>query len=306
VRRLLVMLPWLMERGEVPVAEAVARFGISEADLVRDLELVAMCGLPPFVDEMIDVFIDEGMIFTGIPRVFTTSLRLTAPEGFALLASAQAASRLPGMDAGGALGRALGKLEALLVAQGGSSDADDAVVVDDAAPPLLAALHEVTAAHEVIEIDYRGAADDQARTRTVTPQLVFDDRGFWYLLADDEGGAERTYRVDRIAALRRTGRSGAGRAASAPTERGWFHAAELPTVTLLVDGDAWPYVERLPQQSAEQQADGSWLVTLVVTGEAWLARLLVQLGRRATVQSPPQWADAGRAAASRILQRYQQ
>jgi proteasome accessory factor C len=307
VRRLLVMLPWLMERGEVPVAEAVARFGISEADLVRDLELVAMCGLPPFVDEMIDVFIDEGTIFTGIPRVFTSPLRLTAPEGFALLASARAATQLPGMDAGGALGRALAKLEALLVAQGGSADAaDGAVVVDDAAPPLLAPLHQATAAHEVIEIDYRGAGDDEARTRTVTPQLVFDDRGFWYLLADDEGGAERTFRVDRIAAVRPTGRRGSARSVTAPTEHGWFHAAELPSVTLRVDADAWPSVERLPLQTAVQQPDGSWLVTLVVTSQAWLARLLVQLGRRATVRSPEQWAGIGAAAASRILQRYQQ
>jgi proteasome accessory factor C len=303
---LLVMLPWLMERGEVPVAEAVARFGISEADLVRDLELVAMCGLPPFVDEMIDVFIDEGTIFTGIPRVFTSPLRLTAPEGFALLASARAAAQLPGMDAGGALDRALAKLEALLVAQGGSADSADQVVVDDAAPPMLAPLHEASAAHEVIEIDYRSAADDAARTRTVTPQLVFDDRGFWYLLADDEGGAERTYRVDRIAALRRTGRRGEGRAVVVPTERGWFHAAELPTVTLRVDAEAWPYVERLPRQTAEQRADGSWLVTLVVSSESWLATLLVQLGTRATVESPQQWANAGRDAGSRILQRYQQ
>jgi len=135
---------------------------------------------------------------------------------------------------------------------------------------------------------------------------VFDDRGFWYLLADDEGGAERTFRVDRIAAVRPTGRPGSARSVTAPSERGWFHAAELPTVTLRVDGEAWPYVERLPRQTAEQHADGSWLVTLVVTSEAWLARLMVQLGRRATVQSPPEWTGAGRDAASKILQRYQQ
>jgi len=55
LRRLLVMLPWLMERGEVPVAEVAARFEIDEADLIADLELVAMCGLPPYVDHLIDV-----------------------------------------------------------------------------------------------------------------------------------------------------------------------------------------------------------------------------------------------------------
>ncbi len=71
LRRLLVMLPWLMEVGEVPLAEVAARFGLAETAVQRDLELVAMCGLPPFVDEMIDVFVDDGVVFVGIPRLFT-------------------------------------------------------------------------------------------------------------------------------------------------------------------------------------------------------------------------------------------
>ena len=68
LRRLLVMLPWLMERGEVSVAETAQRFDLTEAEIAKDLELVAMCGLPPFVDELIDVFIDDGN--SKFPRIF--------------------------------------------------------------------------------------------------------------------------------------------------------------------------------------------------------------------------------------------
>ena len=57
-----------------------------------------MCGLPPFVDEMIDVFIDDEMVYVGVPRLFTKPLRLTAPEGFALLTAGRAAMQLPGAD----------------------------------------------------------------------------------------------------------------------------------------------------------------------------------------------------------------
>ena len=135
LRRLLVMLPWLMERGEVSVAEMCRRFELSEQELVKDLELAAMCGLPPFVDEMVDVFIDDGMVFAGVPRLFTRPLRLTAPEGFALLAAARVAMQLPGADADGALARALHKLAAAL--------GDDGVVVDAPQPP---ATLDVTAA----------------------------------------------------------------------------------------------------------------------------------------------------------------
>ena len=52
LRRLLLMLPWLMERGEVAIAEMAAHFSLSESELVADIELAAMCGLPPFVDEI--------------------------------------------------------------------------------------------------------------------------------------------------------------------------------------------------------------------------------------------------------------
>lgn len=132
LRRLLVMLPWLMERGEVPVAEMCHRFELSEQELVKDLELAAMCGLPPFVDEMVDVFIDEGVVFAGVPRLFTRPLALTAPEGFALLAAARVAMQLPGADADGALARALHKLAVAL--------GDDAVVVETPQPPAAAAV----------------------------------------------------------------------------------------------------------------------------------------------------------------------
>ena len=72
-------------------------------EVVGDLELAAMCGLPPFVDELIDVFIDEGMIVVGVPRLFTRPLRLNSVEAFELLAAARAAMELPGADPDGAL-----------------------------------------------------------------------------------------------------------------------------------------------------------------------------------------------------------
>ena len=108
------MLPWLMERGEVPVAEAAARFDLTEAEVAEDLELVAMCGLPPFVDELVDVFIDDGVIWVGVPRLFTRPLRLNSVEAWELLAAGRAAMELPGADPDGPLGRGLAKLAAAL------------------------------------------------------------------------------------------------------------------------------------------------------------------------------------------------
>ena len=41
LRRLLILLPWLMERGQVPVEEAAERFGVGREQLIHDVELAA-------------------------------------------------------------------------------------------------------------------------------------------------------------------------------------------------------------------------------------------------------------------------
>jgi proteasome accessory factor C len=291
------MLPWLMERGEVPVSEVTQRFDLTEAELVHDLELAAMCGLPPFVDEMIDVFIDEGTVYTGVPRVFTRPLRLTAPEGFALLAASRVAMQLPGADEGGALARALDKLRAAL--------GPDAVVVDTPAPAaasdLAAAVDEVAR----LRIAYRSATADEATPREVIPRRVLIDRGHWYLIADDLSmGEERTFRIDRIESFERTGDFDEPRDVVAPAGDDWFAGSDLPTATLALDPSAAWVVERYPTRSVTATPDG-WEVELTVANEAWLRELLLRVGTGARVLEPPEWRDLGSRTAAALLARYE-
>ena len=164
LRRLLVMLPWLMERGEVPVSEVAERFDLSEQDVVGDLELAAMCGLPPFVDELIDVFIDEGMIVVGVPRLFTRPLRLNSVEAFELLAAARAAMELPGADPDGALARGLAKLARAL-----GEDDTAGVKIELDKPELVDRLATAATAHEQLRIDYVGADRDETTSAADRP-----------------------------------------------------------------------------------------------------------------------------------------
>lgn len=301
LRRLLVMLPWLMERGEVPLAEVAQRFAIDPRDVVKDLELVALCGLPPFVDEMIDVFVDEGVVYTGVPRVFTGQLRLSAPEAFALLAASRTALEVQGADPNGPLARALTRLSAALQ----QSD-DDALVVDAAVPAAVDPLRNAAADGAVTSITYRGAADDTPRRRSVVPRLVFADGPFWYVIADDlDLGEERTFRVDRIDAVEVTADRRPLRAVRSPIERGWFAAAELPAVTIEVLTTRWSSVDYLPTTSVHVVGDHVH-VTLVVTRDAWLDALLLRLGPDAKIIEPAEWGNRRAAAARRVLHRYEQ
>jgi proteasome accessory factor C len=301
LRRLLVMLPWLMERGEAPVAEMAARFELTEAELIGDLELAALCGLPPFIDEMIDVFIDEGVVFAGLPRLFTKPLRLTAPEGFALLSAGRAAMQLPGADPDGSLARALDKLAGVL--------GEDGVVVDVPQPPATADLAAAVNDNARLKVRYWSARRDETTEREITPRSIFLDRGDWYVIADDgRSGEVRTFRIDRFEAWTRTGEidppAPGFSAVTPPSGDQWFADSDVPSVVLRLAQSARWAAERYPIR--EEHEDGDALVVrMAVASEQWLRTLLLRLGPYAEVLEPAEWHDLGAEVARQLLERYE-
>ena len=302
LRRLLVMLPWLMERESVPLAEVAERFGLGEDEVAADLELVAMCGLPPFVDELIDVFIDEGTVYVGVPRLFTRPLRLNSPEAFELLVAGRAAMQLPGADPEGPLGRGLDKLAAAL----GDDLGLDAVTVDLDRPELADRLAAAAARGERQRLTYWSASSDELSQRVVTPRRVITDRGNWYLDADDDRtGRLRTFRIDRIEAVEPTGEVVAGARTGLPEPGRWFEDSDVPRALVRLAPDAQWIVERYPvDEVGEPDADGNVVVSLPVASRRWLERVLVRLGSSAEVLEPAELRSAGRGAAARVLARY--
>jgi proteasome accessory factor C len=294
------MLPWLMERGQATLAEMAERFQVSQKDLITDLEQAAMCGLPPFVDEFIDLYIDDGVVTVGVPRFFTRPLRLTAPEGFALLMAGRAALALPGADTDGPLARALDKLEAVL--------GDDAMVLDLAQPPATADLVLAVQQHTTMAITYWSASSGTSSERVVAPRAVFADRGRWYVVAHDSRSAEeRTFRIDRVTDWRSTGDVVLQPAdlVRPPTGDAWFDELDdLPVATLRLRPAGRWVVERYPVRSVTTDGDDT-IAHLAIASEPWLRDLVLQLGPDAHVVDPPEWRDlAARSAHALLAARY--
>ena len=129
----------------------------------------------------IDLWVDDGMVGTGVKRFFQRPLRLVCHEAFALVAAAEAASTLPGADSSGALASALEKVKARL---GG------AVEVVERAPRFADEVHEATRLGEIIEITYWTASRDEVTERRIIPRLVVTQDGDMYVVADDERSGE--------------------------------------------------------------------------------------------------------------------
>lgn len=300
LRRLLVMLPWLMERGQVAVSEVAERFKIDEASLVRDLELVAMCGLPPYVDEMIDVFIDEGMIVVGVPRLFTRPLRLNRVEAFELLAAGRAAMNLPGADPDGALNRGLHK-----VARGLGED-DTGVIVMNSTPELVTQLTEAAANRRRLSVSYQSFAAESATERELTPFGVVSAHGNWYVIAHDgRSGEVRTFRADRISTAVDIGSAEIDPPAALPEPGEWFAEGDVDRAVLAIGPEGRWIIERYPVDSVSDRDEHGWVqVRLPITSDRWLERLLLRLGPSAKVIEPESLRSLAASAADRLLANY--
>jgi proteasome accessory factor C len=298
--RLLAIVPWVAANDGPPIAEVCRRFDVTERELLADLDLLFLCGVYPFTpDVLIEVDIADGRVWIRFADWFRRPLRLTAPEGLALMGAGSALLQMPGADHDGPLARALAKLATVL-----GIGAQDAVEVElgPVTPGVLKAVQAATESHHRLQLDYYSFGRDDRTTRVVEPWRVFNAQGNWYLSGwCQQAGGERLFRMDRV---RRADiledKFAPPPPAPAPAV---FHPSDTDPVLVLdlAPGALW-VAEQYPNEGVIEQEGGRLRVTLRVSERAWLERLLLRAGRRATVSEGDR--TVGPAAAERILARY--
>ncbi|MBW3556996.1 MAG: WYL domain-containing protein [Actinobacteria bacterium] len=300
LRRMLVMVPWLLEQGGSTVAELARRFDVSEEEVVRDLNLVMCCGVPPYgADQLVSVVLDEdGSVLAWKGPFFNRPMRLTPAEGFAVLAAGRALLAVPGAERDGPLAAALEKLEAAV----GSSAS---IAVELESPELLGTVREAAARGHRLAVTYYSAWRDELTERVIDPFVVFSREARWYVAGRDSGSGEvRHFRLDRLRAAEPTGETFERPADFRVPDRTFSGGPEAVEVELELPPAARWVVESYDPLAVEELDGGRLRVRLAVAGERWLERLLLRVGPEARVVSPPRMADLGAAAARRLLERY--
>jgi proteasome accessory factor C len=303
LQRLLAMVPWIAAHDGPTLDEVTERFGITPAQLAADLEVVWLVGLPPYTpDALIDVVQEGNRVWIHYADVFATAQRLTPDQAVGLLTAGASVLALPGSDADSALGRGVEKLAAVL-----GVEATQVLDVDlgGARVEVLDVLRDAVRDHRRVHLDYYSYGRDTRTERDVDPYVVHSEDGSLYLFGHCHlARAERRFRVDRIASATALD----DRFEPPPLDRpaGVFQPdADDPRVVLRLEPSARWVAETYPVEAVEEEPDGGLRVTLAIAAEPWLERLLVNLGRQATVVSaPPELAGAGGRAAARILARY--
>jgi proteasome accessory factor C len=300
LRRLLAVVGWLAQVGEAPVADIAQRFGMSEKELVAELELAACCGTPPYTpDTLMEIEVSEHSVRAFLPPEYARPRRLTPAEGFTVAASARLLLAVPGSD-DDALRRALAKLE-------GALGAREAVGLDVDAPADLPLIRAATEAGQSLELEYLSASRDELTTRAVEPTQVITVDGHWYLDAYcHRAGDMRRFRVDRIVEARQLDQPVSDEVRRPrPAEDMFVPGPGAYEVHLELGPGADWVAESIPVRQVQRDDDGTVTDLVVdVAGLAWFERLLLQLGPAARVMSPPELTGLVGDAARRVLERY--
>ncbi|HXZ62636.1 MAG TPA: WYL domain-containing protein [Acidimicrobiales bacterium] len=303
LRRLLALVGWLAQVGEAPIDVAARRFGMTEQELVAELELAACCGTPPYTpDTLMEIEVSERSVRAFLPAEYARPRRLTPAEGFAVAASARLLLAVPGSD-DDALGRALAKLDAALGSR-------EAVGLDVDAPEHLGVVRQAAEEGRSLDIDYLSGSRDEVTSRTVEPVQVVTIDGHWYLDAwCHRAGDMRRFRVDRIEAVRPVAvaePAGARPPARVrPLDEMFVPGPGAIEVHLQLGPGAQWVPESVPVRALRRATDGTVTdVVLDVSGMAWFERLLLQLGPEARVVRPPELTGLAAEAARGVLARY--
>jgi proteasome accessory factor C len=305
-RRLLSLIPWLEQNhpSGADIGEVATMYGYPPADLVRDLtDVVNFVSPDPYQSFLLfEILVTEDRIRVERNDLLGKPMRMDPADLAALVAAGRAVAALLDVDELGPLERAVAKLA------GARGSEAEAVQIRLAAgdEPVLQVIREGIGTGRCIDIDYYSYGRDVETSRVVEPHRCLYD-GFWYLMAHCRlAEAPRVFRLDRVRRAELTDEVFQPPDDVAEAMDGIPVDGSLPEVTLLLDPGVRWVVDQYPHTGLDSEPDGRLRVTLPVTADRWLERLLLRLGPAAevVVAPPGLGTDLRAAAARRVLARY--
>ena len=308
LRRLLALVPYVVTRQAVGLSETAAAFGMTERELIDDLNLawcVELKSPEPYCP--IDLSYEDGEITISQAESIARPLRLAADEASALLVALRMLAEAGGD--GDAVTRLVAKIEDAAGASAAASSQLAIQIEPPNGPGVPAAVDAALAAGKRVHLRYYVPGRDEATERDVDPikLLVFEGRTYlrgWCRLAEEV----RTFRLDRmldVEVLDLPAEVHEEEEESFDADGGLFRPSEADVrVELeLAPGGRW-LAEYYPCESKIELGDGKLRVVLRTPDTSWVVRRALRLGEEARVIAPAELAEEVRAAAAAALALY--
>jgi proteasome accessory factor C len=308
LRRLLALVPYVSARRVVGLAETAQTFGMSERELIDDLNLawcVELRAPEPYCP--IDLSYEDGEISISQAESIARPLRLAADEASALLVALRMLAEAGGD--GDAVARLIAKIEDAAGAAGAASGQLAVQIENPNTRGLAATLDAALAAGKRVHLRHYNSGRDEETERDVDPMrlLVVDGRTYlegWCRRAE----GVRLFRLDRVLSVDvlDVPAEVPDKAEPKDVDAGLFIASPSDVVVELELGPAARWLaEYYRCDSVAELADGWLRVELRTPETTWVRRRALQHGEDVRILAPAGLADEVRAAAAAALALYE-
>jgi proteasome accessory factor C len=307
LRRLLALVPYVVARQAVSLSETAATFGMTERELIDDLNLawcVELKSPEPYCP--IDLSYEDGEITISQAESIARPLRLAADEAVALLVALRTLAEAGGD--GDAVASLIAKIEDAAGASAAASSQVTIQIEGSNGPGVPAALNAALADGKRVHLRYYVHGRDEATERDVDPikLMVVEGRTYlrgWCRLAE----GVRTFRLDRMLDVEVLDAPAEvpQEAESVDEDEPLFRPSETDVLVELElgSGGRWA-VESFQFESKIELPDGGLRVVLRTKDTSWIRRRALRLGEELRVIAPPELAEEVRKAAAAALALY--
>lgn len=300
VKRLLVLVPWLLERPGSHVEELAEVFRTTGDQIRRDLAMLDFCGLPGLRGgDLFDVTVFNDRATIDLADELKRPLRPTAAEAVRLILLVDSV-RVALDDAIGSLASASVKLRTMLSLPQAAFELIDETTPSHPLHDLRIAITE----NRQVTFTYLGRNDTTPKLRRVDPVSMHIFDGNWYLEAFDiDRGEGRIFHTDRIAEVHITTTPSASHDLSTLVPA-YTPGSNDTTVTLHITKPGHWILDHLHVDELTEHDDGTITAVFTTNALPYIARLVLMARGSVTVAKPTKLRTLVKDTAETTLAQY--
>lgn len=198
VARAMDVIPYVLENPGIKIETLATKFGVDQKQIIKELELIFLCGLPGYTPyELIDLTFEDGFVTIIDPQLFDKPRKFTETEGVIInLGLVLLKNSISDTNQIQVIDHLIQKLTAKFKVT------SSAVIEKLSKPDFYDEITKSINQNDSICIDYASISEDSLYQRLIKPLRISIRNGFYYLYATDlERDVDRVYRMDQIRSI---------------------------------------------------------------------------------------------------------